>query len=178
MKPAVLDVRVWLPAVLAAAIASSHARPAVEPAAPPRPRAMTLPQLRGLPSLAKPTTFELLPDKSSVWRTTADRTLAIEPTAGELFVDEAAHTGTLRLQGKASDGPIDLQLRCSDFAPGRLPGLWRIHAQADSPALQGSGWLCRLPGSPVRLQLLWTQTVAGQPPTVYGCELAWKRTSR
>lgn len=176
MKPTVLDVRVWLPAVLAAAIASSHARPAVEPAASPRPRAITLPQLRGQPSLTKPTTFELLPDKSSVWRTTGDRTVAIEPTAGELFVDEAAHTGTLRLQGTASDGAIDLQLRCSDFGPGKLPGLWRVVAKDEAAALQGSGWLCRLPGSPVRLQLLLTS--AGAVPTVYGCELAWKRTSR
>lgn len=176
MKPAVLDVRVWLPAVLAAAIASSHARPPAEPAAPPRPHAITLPQLRGQPSLSKPTTFELLPDKSSVWRTTVDRTVAIEPTAGELFVDEAAHTGTLRLQGTASEGAIDLQLSCSDFGPGKLPGLWRVVAKDEVSALQGSGWLCRVPGSPVRLQLLLTTT--GAEPTVYGCELAWKRTSR
>lgn len=178
MTPSCLSPRVWLPVVLATAIASSHAVPAPQPAAQPRPRAITLPQLRGQPSLAKPTTFELLPDKSSVWRTTGDRSVAIEPTAGELFVDEAARTGTLRLQATGSEGALDLELRCADFAPGKLPGLWRVVAQGDAPTLQGTGWLCRLPGSPVRLQLRLTQTIVGRPPTTYGCELAWKRTSR
>ena len=178
MKPACLDVRVWVPVLLAAAIASVRALPTPPAAMPSRPRVLELPALRGQPPLGKATKFELLPDKSSVWRTTADRTLAIEPTAGELFIDEAAHTGTLRLQGTASDGEIDLRLRCTDFAPGKLPGLWRVVAQSDVAVLQGTGWLCRMPGSPVRLQLLLTRTVAGEAPTVYGCELAWKRTSR
>ena len=88
---------------------------------------------------------------------------AVVPNAGSLQFDDTTGTGELRVAfAFGDDRGAELLVRTNSWAPGPLPGVWvstwrgGVHAEDEPlrPDDLAHGWLCRLPGQPLRLLLV------------------------
>jgi hypothetical protein len=105
-----LDVRVWLPALVALAVFVPRALPAPPPEPSPRARSIRLPQLHGVPVKAERQRFELDPDASSV------RVLVRGPR-GRLLVQCERIGGELTIGPAPDDGELILRLDLASLRP-------------------------------------------------------------